>query len=69
MRNPMTEVTHPLAKEREMYGVSQKELAERAGVSKATIGNIENLRSDPSTETLKRVSLALDEFARSLVGA
>lgn len=51
---------------REMQGLSQRELARRAGVSNATVSLIEQNRASPSIGSLKRVldglPLSLTEF-------
>jgi transcriptional regulator with XRE-family HTH domain len=51
---------------REMHGLSQRELAKRAGVSNAIISLIEQNRSSPSVGSLKRVldglPISLAEF-------
>jgi len=51
---------------REAYGLSQRELAKRAGVSNATISLIEQNRASPSVGSLKKVldgiPLSLAEF-------
>jgi transcriptional regulator with XRE-family HTH domain len=45
---------------RESRNLSQKDLAELAGVSQATIAHIEKETKDPSVTTLDRISTALD---------
>ena len=48
---------------REMHGLSQRELAKRAGVSNASVSQIEQNRSSPSVGSLKKV---LDGIPMSL---
>ncbi len=50
---------HPLAAWRKAVGLSQAELAERAGVRAATISDIENGRLDPRLSTLRALAEAL----------
>lgn len=45
---------------RRKRGLSQKELAEAADVSQATIAQLETGRKDPSVKTLRKLSDALD---------
>ena len=40
---------------REMHGLSQRELAKRAGVSNASVSLIEQNKSSPSVGSLKKV--------------
>lgn len=51
---------------RELHGLSQRELAKRAGVSNATISQIEQNRASPSVGSLKKVldgiPVSLSEF-------
>ena len=45
---------------RKAKGISQEELAENSGLSLRTIQRVENKETEPSGETLKRISTALD---------
>ena len=45
-------IAHTLRREREAAGVSVSELARRAGVSKATVSQLEGGSGNPSVETL-----------------
>src|SRR3989339_1452097 len=49
---------------RTMYGLSQREVAKRAGVTNSTISLIEQSRVSPSIDSLKKV---LDSFSISLI--
>ena len=49
---------------RNMYGLSQREVAKRAGVTNSTISLIEQDRVSPSVDSLKKV---LDSFSISLI--
>ncbi len=50
-------------------GLTQKELAERAGVSQSLIARIENGSVDPRLSTLRRILKALEEAAKDKVKA
>ena len=50
-------------------GLTQKELAERAGVSQSLIARIERGSVDPRLSTLKRILSALDDAMRGKVRA
>jgi len=45
---------------RQARGLSQKDLAEQAGVSQSTIAQIESGRKDPSISTVRAIAGALD---------
>jgi transcriptional regulator with XRE-family HTH domain len=45
---------------RAMLGLTQAELAERAGMSKTGLNNIESGASDPKASTLKAIQSALE---------
>ena len=45
---------------RKAKGLSQEELAENSGLSLRTIQRVENKETEPSVDTLKRISTALD---------
>ncbi|MDH5488591.1 MAG: cupin domain-containing protein [Rhodospirillaceae bacterium] len=49
---------------RNMYGLSQREVAKRAGVTNSTISLIEQNRVSPSIDSMKKV---LDSFSMSLI--
>ena len=49
---------------RGMYGLSQREVAKRAGVTNSTISLIEQSRVSPSVDSLKKV---LDSFSLTLI--
>lgn len=53
------EIAVRLRRVRERHGLSQRELARRAGVSNATISLIEHGRTDPSLGMLKKILEAL----------
>jgi len=46
-----------LREERERIGLSQTELAARAGLSRPHVGYLETLQRQPSVESLKRLAL------------
>ncbi|MFG6476317.1 helix-turn-helix domain-containing protein [Microbacterium sp. P06] len=52
-------IAHALRREREAAGVSVSELARRAGVSKATVSQLEGGAGNPSVETLWALADAL----------
>jgi len=56
-----------LRSERERQGLSQTELAARAGLSQPHIGYIERGKRAPTVESLKRIALALGKTATELV--
>jgi predicted transcriptional regulator len=45
---------------RAMLGLTQAELAERAGISKTGLNNIESGATDPKVSTLKAIQAALE---------
>lgn len=53
------ELGRRIRERRRSFGLSQERLAERAGVSKETIGRLEQAVGTPSLETVDKVSLAL----------
>lgn len=55
-----TRIARTLRRERESRGLSVSELARRAGVSKATVSQLENGSGNPSVETLWALGVALD---------
>lgn len=52
-------IAHSLRRERESAGISVSELARRAGISKATISQLESGSGNPSVETLWAIGDAL----------
>lgn len=52
-------IAHSLRRERESAGLSLSELARRAGVSKATVSQLESGSANPSVETLWALGVAL----------
>ena len=52
-------IAHALRREREAAGISVSELARRAGVSKATVSQLESGAGNPSVETLWALGDAL----------
>ncbi|GAA3651042.1 helix-turn-helix domain-containing protein [Microbacterium marinilacus] len=52
-------IARTLRREREAAGLSISELARRAGVSKATVSQLENGSGNPSVETLWAIGVAL----------
>lgn len=56
-----------LRSERERQGLSQTELAARAGLSQPHIGYIERGKRAPTVESLKRIALAMGRTATELV--
>jgi transcriptional regulator with XRE-family HTH domain len=52
-------IAHSLRHEREVAGISVSELARRAGVSKATVSQLESGSGNPSVETLWAIGDAL----------
>lgn len=55
-----TRIARTLKREREAHGMSVSELARRAGVSKATVSQLESGAGNPSVETLWALGVALD---------
>lgn len=52
-------IAHSLRRERERAGITASELARRAGVSKATVSQLENAATTPNVETLWALGDAL----------
>lgn len=52
---------------RKSVGLSQENLAKRAGISRAYIGHIENARHSVSTDTLEKIAVALSVDAVELL--
>lgn len=59
-----TNIGNRLKALRSMYGLSQREVAKRSGVTNSTISLIEQGRVSPSVDSLKKV---LDSFSISLI--
>lgn len=59
MEQLRTRIAHTLRRERENVGLSVSELARRAGISKATVSQLENGAGNPSVETLWALGVAL----------
>ena len=57
---PKLRLTLSVIKARRDAGLTQAELAQRAGLSRATIGAIEQGRANPTFSTLMRIAEALD---------
>ncbi|WP_314423195.1 XRE family transcriptional regulator [uncultured Microbacterium sp.] len=53
-------ISRTLKREREAAGLSVSELARRAGISKATVSQLESGAGNPSVETLWALGVALD---------
>lgn len=53
-------IARTLRRERERVGLSVSELARRAGISKATVSQLESGSGNPSVETLWALGVALD---------
>ncbi|HJC43384.1 MAG TPA: helix-turn-helix domain-containing protein [Candidatus Mediterraneibacter gallistercoris] len=56
-----------IRKARKVLGITQKELGEKLGISQAAIGQLENDRSNPKMETLRKISKALDVSISELI--
>jgi transcriptional regulator with XRE-family HTH domain len=53
---------------REVRGISQRDLADKAGVGFASIGRIETGRQDPTVGILTRLAKALNVTVAELIG-
>nr|WP_314845426.1 XRE family transcriptional regulator [uncultured Microbacterium sp.] len=60
MEDLRTRIARTLRREREAAGLSVSELARRAGISKATVSQLESGSGNPSVETLWSLGVALD---------
>ncbi|WP_194764741.1 helix-turn-helix domain-containing protein [Microbacterium sp. UFMG61] len=60
MEELRTRIARTLRREREAAGLSVSELARRAGISKATVSQLESGAGNPSVETLWALGVALD---------
>ncbi|MCD7764970.1 MAG: helix-turn-helix domain-containing protein [Lachnospiraceae bacterium] len=56
LTDPISELAFELTVEREKAGLTQKQLAERAGMYQAEISKLERGLSNPSVETLQRLA-------------
>ncbi|WP_041274466.1 helix-turn-helix domain-containing protein [Desulforamulus reducens] len=54
---------------REKFGMSQAELADKAGISQPFIGAIESGRKSPTLRTLEKLANAMDISVLELLGA
>ncbi|QTX05896.1 helix-turn-helix domain-containing protein [Agromyces archimandritae] len=59
MTSPVERIAHALHRERHRAGISLSELARQAGVSKATVSQLEAGTGNPSVETLWALATAL----------
>jgi len=62
--DPVYELRKRILQLRLDKGLSQAELAERAGTKQSVISRIENGESEPRIETIKRIARALDKEVR-----
>ena len=53
---------------RRRAGLTQHELAEKAGISRATLARIEAEESDPAASTLRKLAAALEVTVSDLFG-
>jgi len=60
-------IAHNIMNHRKSVGLSQENLAKRAGVSRAYIGHIENARHSVSSDTLEKIAVALNLDAVELL--
>lgn len=60
MEDLRSRISRSLRREREAVGLSVSELARRAGISKATVSQLESGSGNPSVETLWALGVALD---------
>jgi len=56
---PIAVIAASLRRERERLGLSQSELAKRAGIAKSTLSQLEAAAGNPSVETIWALSVAL----------
>ncbi len=59
--DPVYELRKRILQLRLDQGLSQAELAERAGTKQSVISRIENGESEPGIETIKKIARALDK--------
>jgi len=62
--DPLFELRKRILQLRLDQGLSQAELAERAGTKQSVISRIENGESEPRIETIKKIARALDKKVR-----
>lgn len=60
MTQPISVIARSLVRERQRTGLSLAEIARRAGIAKSTLSQLEAGSSNPSTETLWSLCVALD---------
>lgn len=58
-----------LKKLREKFGLSQAELADKAGISQPFIGAIESGRKSPTLRTLEKIANAMNISVLELLGS
>ncbi len=68
MRATMVYVGERLKKQRTLRALTQAELAERAGVTTATVARIERDEIEPRMTTLRKLAQGLDVDPAELVG-
>lgn len=61
MKSSETRIGEKIRKVRQMEKLTLQELAQRAGISTSYLGDIEKKRSNPSVETLLKISRALEK--------
>lgn len=64
----MEDVKMLIKEARERKGLSQTELAERLGVTKATVSGYETGASSPTVSTLQKIAKALDIPLKIILG-
>jgi len=57
---PEFSIVHAIINSRKCSGITQKQLAERAGMAQGDISKIENGHGNPSLRTLKRLASAME---------
>lgn len=62
-------LNYSITRIRESKGLTQKELASKAGLSYSFINDIENGRRNPSLESLELIAAALDTSVQEIMGA
>lgn len=56
----MTDLSHQIKALRKSHGLSQQELADKAGISRVSIGQIERGNAIPSIPNLQQIASALN---------
>ncbi|MFB5677988.1 helix-turn-helix domain-containing protein [Paenibacillus terreus] len=56
----MARMVNSIVRRRKALGLTQREVAERAGITQAQVARLENSTSVPSMETVMKVAIALD---------